>query len=75
MTSSIVKLLKHYFFPPEFVPTYQALALAGTLDALPVAVVFLDAMANTLEALSPLVPELLTALESLQPRQFVTIKH
>jgi hypothetical protein len=45
------------------------------LDALPVAVVFLDAEANTLEALRPLVPELLDALNSLQPRQFVRLKH
>jgi hypothetical protein len=45
------------------------------LDALPVAVIFLDAPTNTLEALRPLVPELLTALEDLQPRQFVKLKH
>jgi hypothetical protein len=45
------------------------------LDALPVAVIFLDATANTLEALRPLVPELLTVLDSLQPRQFVKLKH
>ena len=45
------------------------------LDALPVAVVYLDARANTLESLRPLVPELLTALESLQPRQFVKLDH
>jgi hypothetical protein len=45
------------------------------LSTLPVAVVLLDARANTLEALRPLVPELLTALESLQPRQFIKLKH
>jgi hypothetical protein len=45
------------------------------LDTLPVGVVFLDAKANTLEALRPLVPELLAALESLQPRQFVKLRH
>jgi hypothetical protein len=45
------------------------------LDALPVGVVFLDATANTLEALRPLVPELLTSLASLQPRQFVKLRH
>jgi len=45
------------------------------LDTLPVTVVFLDATANTMEVLRPLVPELLTALESLQPRQFVKLKH
>jgi Domain of unknown function (DUF5615) len=45
------------------------------LDALTVAVVFLDATANTSESLRPLVPELLTALENLQPCQFVKLLH
>jgi hypothetical protein len=45
------------------------------LDALPVAIIFLDAEANTVETLRPLVPQLLTALECLQPRQFVKLKH
>jgi hypothetical protein len=45
------------------------------LAALPVAVVFLDAKANTLEALRPLVPELLRVLTTLQLRKFVKLKH
>ena len=45
------------------------------LAGLPVAVVFLDAAANTLEALRPLVPELLRVLATLQPRNFVKLKH
>lgn len=45
------------------------------LDSLVVAVVFLNAAANTLESLRPLVPELLAALENLQPYRFVKLLH
>ncbi len=44
-------------------------------DALPVAVVFLNAGANTLESLRPLVPELLTALTTLPPQTFAKLQH
>ena len=45
------------------------------LAALPVAVIFLDAETNTLEALRPLVPELLKALAHLNPGQFLKLRH
>ncbi|HEX5472653.1 MAG TPA: DUF5615 family PIN-like protein [Lacipirellulaceae bacterium] len=44
-------------------------------DTLPIAVVFLNAGANTLESLRPLVPELLTVLKALQPRTFAKLQH
>jgi hypothetical protein len=43
------------------------------LATLPVAVVFLNAEANTLESLRPLIPVLFQALQSLQPGQFVKL--
>lgn len=43
--------------------------------ALPIAVVFLNAEANTLEAIRPLLPELLQVLTTLVPRRFVKLSH
>jgi hypothetical protein len=45
------------------------------LAALPVVVIFLDAEANTLEAIRPLVPELLSVLTTFTPRKFLKLKH
>jgi hypothetical protein len=45
------------------------------LVTLPIAVVFLNAEANTLETLRPLIPFLLHALENRQPGQFVKLTH
>jgi hypothetical protein len=45
------------------------------LATLAVAVVFLNAEANTLETLRPLIPSLLHALQNLQPGQFVKLTY
>jgi len=45
------------------------------LAELPVGVVYLNAGANTLESLRPLVPELLRVLANLQPRKFIKLEH
>jgi Domain of unknown function (DUF5615) len=51
----------------------RGLEYEQNLAALPVAVVFLNAEANTLETLRPLVPALLHALQNLHPGQFVRL--
>jgi hypothetical protein len=43
-------------------------------DRLPLAVVVVLAPTNTMESLRPLIPKLLTALDILQPCQFVTVQ-
>ena len=43
------------------------------LDNLPVAVVVMLVPKNTIEAIRPIYPALLTVLAGLQPRQFVTV--
>ena len=45
------------------------------LNALPLAVVFLNCEANTIETLRGIIPELLNALENLQQCQFVKLNH
>lgn len=56
-----------------FVTADQNLQFQQNLSALPIAVAVLVARTNKLAALRPLVPELLTRLERLQPRTFVRV--
>jgi hypothetical protein len=51
----------------------QNIEFQQNLKTLPVAVVVLVAASNRLESLEPLVPELLRALETLQPKTFVRV--
>jgi predicted nuclease of predicted toxin-antitoxin system len=53
----------------------RALQHQQNLDALPIAVVILLAKSNTIESLRLLFDELLEALQTLQPRQLVTVGH
>lgn len=56
-----------------FVTADQNLQFQQNLSALPLAVAVLAARTNKLEALRPLLPELLARLATLQPRTFVRI--
>ena len=51
----------------------QNIEFQQNLKTVPVAVVVLVATSNRLESLEPLVPDLLQALETLQPRSFVRV--
>jgi len=51
----------------------QNIEFQQNLKTLPVAVVVLAAASNRLESLEPLVPDLLRALELLQPKSFVRV--
>lgn len=51
----------------------RGLEYEQNLDTLPIAVVVVLAKSNTLEAMRPLYPELLSTLSRLQPRQFVKL--
>jgi hypothetical protein len=51
----------------------RGLEYQQNLDSLPVAVIVLLPPANTIEAIRPLVPELLAALAALFPRTFVKV--
>ena len=51
----------------------QNLQFQQNLNALPLAVVVLVARTNKLEALRPLLPELLSRLATLQPKTFVRV--
>jgi hypothetical protein len=51
----------------------QNLEFQQNLPTLPIAVVVLVAASNRLESLEPLVPALLDALTSLQPRQLLRV--
>ena len=51
----------------------RGLEYGQDLASLPVAVIVLLAAANTIESLRSLLPELHTALDQLQPRQFVRV--
>lgn len=56
-----------------FVTVDKNLQYQQNLDALPIAVIVLDARSNELPYLLPLVPKLEDALASLLPRTFVRI--
>jgi len=56
-----------------FVTADQNLQFQQNISALPIAVAVFVARTNKLEALRPLVPELLTRLATLQPRTLVRI--
>ena len=56
-----------------FVTADQNLQFQQNISALPIAVAVLVAHTNKLEALRPLMPELLTRLTTLQPRTLVRI--
>jgi predicted nuclease of predicted toxin-antitoxin system len=51
----------------------RGLEYQQNIDTLPVAVVVLLARANTIEAIRPLCPELLTILARLRPRELVKL--
>jgi hypothetical protein len=51
----------------------QNLEFQQHLDALPLAVLVLVASSNRLEALEPLVPQILKALSALEPKRLVRI--
>ena len=51
-----------------FVTADQNLQYQQNIKALPIAVAVLVARSNRIESLGPLVPELLSALESMRPR-------
>lgn len=51
----------------------QNLEFQQNLRELPIAVVVLVAATNRLESLEPLVPDLLTALEALEPKKLVRV--
>ena len=58
----------------DVVPTAdQNIEFQQNLKTLPIAVVVLVAPSNRLESLQPLLPELLGALQVLQPRTFVRV--
>ena len=56
-----------------FITTDQNLQYQQNLRSLPIAVAVLVARSNRIQSLKPLVPELLSALASLQPRTIFRI--
>lgn len=51
----------------------RGLEYEQNLDSLPIAVIVILTSANTIEAIRPIVPELLTVLGRLRPREFVKL--
>lgn len=51
----------------------QNLEFQQNLDTLPIAVVVLVADSNRLESLEPLVPQILEALQELQPKKLIRV--
>ena len=57
-----------------FITVDKNLPFQQNLEKLPIALVVLDAVSNELSVLVPLVPALLRALASLQPKTYTLVK-